>query len=59
MCQIRLNGYISINCYHWQKDQEGCFGWNVNKTLWQRIVSELDNWMRAESLMEKLCLTVS
>ena len=28
----------------------------MNKTLWQRIVSD---WMRVESLMEKLCLTVS
>ena len=42
MCQIRLSGYISINCYHWQKDKEGCFMWNMNKTLWQRIVLELD-----------------
>ena len=46
MCQIRLSEYISINCYHWQKDKEDWFRWNMNKIQWQRIVSELDeSWI--------------
>lgn len=59
MCQIRLSEYISINCYHWQKDKEDWFRWNMNKIQWQRIVSELDeSWIPDGKALADSILTV-